>query len=189
MISYTFRVTFEDIDDVTRVIEILASQSFLDFHQAIQTAINFDGTKEASFYVATDNWRKGKEITNVDKAEIPKMSEAKLRDWIVDPHQKFIYVSDFDAEWTLLLELTKIQKSDATKQFPLLVKQTGEAPKQCENLNKYISNNSEFDTIAEDMIADRINDDETGMLEGEEGEDVPDEDLGDVSDDLSGDDI
>ena len=189
MISYTFRVTFEDIDDVTRVIEIHASQSFLDFHQTIQSAINFDGTKEASFYVATDNWRKGKEITNANKADIPQMSDAKLRDWIVDPHQKFIYVSDFDAEWTLLIELTKIQKSDATKQFPLLVKKTGEAPKQYENLNKYISNNSEFDTIADDMIADRINDDETGMLEGEEGEEMPDEDLGDVADDLGGDDI
>ena len=180
MISYTFKITFEDLEDVTRVIEILASQSFLDFHNAIQAAINFDGTKEASFYVATDNWRKGKEITNADKADIPQMADAKLRDWIIDPHQKFLYVSDFEAEWTLMVELTKIQKSDATKEFPILIKKTGEAPKQYENLNKYIGSNSEFDSIAEDMIADRINDDETGLLEGEEGEDLPDEDFGDV---------
>jgi hypothetical protein len=180
MITYTFKVTFEDIEDVSRVIEISSTQSFLDFHIAIQSAINFDGTKDSSFYVATDNWRKGKEITTAAKNDVPLMTDAKLKDWIVDPHQKFLYITDFEAEWTLMIELTKIQKGDPTKTFPLLVKKQGEAPKQYENLNKYIAGTSEFDTIAEDMIADRINDDEAGMLEGEEGEEISDDEFGDL---------
>lgn len=171
MITYTFKIQFEDIDDVSRIIEIQASQTFEEFHQSIQSAINFDGSKPASFFIATDNWRKGREVTTADKAGVPLMSTVKLKDWIIDPHQKFLYISDFEAEWTLLVELIKIQKSDPNKLYPVLVKKTGEAPKQYENLNKYINTSSEFDAIAEDMIADRINDDETGMLEGEEGED------------------
>lgn len=170
MISYTFKIQFEDIDDVTRIIEILATQSFADLHLAIQSAINFDGTKPASFYIATDNWRKGREVTNAEKPDVPQMKDVKLKDWIVDPHQKFLYISDFEAEWTLQVELIKIQRSDASKTYPVLVKKTGEPPKQYESINKFIHGSSEFDTIAEDMIADRINDDEGAMLEGEEGE-------------------
>jgi hypothetical protein len=177
MISYTFKIQFEDIDDVSRIIEVLASQTFEEFHHAIQTAINFDGTKPASFYIATDNWRKGKEVTTAEKEGVAFMKDVKLKDWIFDPHQKFLYITDFDVEWTLMVELFKIQKSDLNKIYPLLVKKSGEPPKQYENLNKYINTSSEFDTIAEDMIADRINDDESGMLEGEEGEDpAPGED-------------
>ncbi len=171
MISYTFKITFDDIDDVQRIVEILSSQTFEDLHQAIQQAIGFDASKGAAFYSATDNWRKVKELNHSEKEGAPALSSGKLSDYIYDPHQKFIYVSDFEAEWTLLVELMKIQKSDATKTYPVLIKKVGEAPKQYENLNKYIQASSEFDAMADELIADRMHDEDGEFLDGETSED------------------
>jgi hypothetical protein len=182
MISYTFKITFEEIDDVSRVIEILSTQSFADFHTAIQGAIGFDGTKPASFYIATDNWRKGNEISNIDRPDAAQMSTSKLKNSINDPHQKFIYVSDFDANWTLFLELTHIQKSNDKLQYPICIKKSGEAPKQYENVNRYVGKTTEFDAIADELIADRMNDDESGLLEGIETD--PDIETEEVDEDI-----
>lgn len=170
MISYTFKITFDDIDDVHRLVEILSSQTFQDLHLAIQQAIGFDASKGAAFYSATDNWRKKDELNHSEKEGAPSLASCKLSDFIYDPHQKFIYISDFEAEWTLLVELMKIQKSDATKSYPVLVKKVGEAPKQYENLNKYIQASSEFDAMAEELIADRMHDDDSDFLDGETSE-------------------
>ena len=63
MATYRFRATFEDFDDITRDIEIRSTQSFEDLHQAIHSAIGFDASKPASFYLSDDNWKKGKEFT------------------------------------------------------------------------------------------------------------------------------
>jgi hypothetical protein len=182
MISYTFRITFEEIDDVTRIIEILSTQSFADFHTAIQSAIGFDGTKPASFYIATDNWRKGAEISNIERPGAAQMSVSKLKTFIIDPHQKFIYVTDFDANWTLFLELTRIQKSNDKLQYPICIKKSGEAPKQYENVNRYVGKSTEFDAIADELIADRMNDDESGLLEGIETD--PDIETEEVEEDI-----
>src|SRR5437762_2397 len=46
MATYRFRVTFEDYDDVTRDIEIRSTQTFEEFHHAIQNAIGFDASKQ-----------------------------------------------------------------------------------------------------------------------------------------------
>src|SRR5205085_8708558 len=99
MATYRFRVTFEDYDDVTRDIEIRSTQTFEEFHHAIQNAIGFDASKPASFYISDDNWKKGKEITtrNLSEEESEKIASVKnsrLCDFIVDPHQKFYYVFD-----------------------------------------------------------------------------------------------
>lgn len=59
---YRFRVSFEDHTDIYRDIEILSSQSFYDLHEAIQQAIGFDASKNATFYISNDYWRREKEV-------------------------------------------------------------------------------------------------------------------------------
>ena len=44
-----FRVYWEEDDQVYRDIEIQSGQSFLDLHQAINKAYEFDGKHSASF--------------------------------------------------------------------------------------------------------------------------------------------
>ena len=100
MAVYKFKITFEEYDDVYRVVDIKSTQTFLDLHKAILQSINFDTKQLASFYMSTDSWKKGQEITLEDMSEdesnsIPIMKKAKLNEYIIDPHQKILYVYDF----------------------------------------------------------------------------------------------
>lgn len=136
MAVYRFRVTFEDFDDVHREIEIKSSQSFEDLNQSIQSAIGFDGSKTASFYMSDDHWKKGLEITSRslskdEKDSISTMAKARLLDYIIDPHQKIYYIFDPAAQWCFHIELVKIIVSEESGvHYPRLTKSIGDAPKQ-----------------------------------------------------------
>jgi hypothetical protein len=136
MAVYKFRVTFEDYDDVSRDIEIKATQTFEDLHYAIHSYIGFDASKQASFFMSDDYWKKGKEISNrdlkgADKENIATMRNARLCDYIIDPHQKIYYIFDTQDKWTFRIELIKILTSeDSGSSYPKCVRTVGEAPKQ-----------------------------------------------------------
>lgn len=104
MALYRFKVIFEDYDEVVRIIEIKSTQTFFDFHIAIQESIGFDKSQLASFYLSDNKkWKKGYEITldNMHADEdldddnyipTPIVKKSRLCDYINDPHQKFVYV-------------------------------------------------------------------------------------------------
>lgn len=133
MAVYRFRVSFEEYEDTYRDIDILASQTFKDLHNAIQQAIGFDNSKPASFFMSNDNWKKGQEIT-LDKSSKKDgavlMSDAVMNEYISDPHQKIYYVFDQPSQWTFFIELTRIMANDPSKSYPSVAKSLGEAPKQ-----------------------------------------------------------
>jgi hypothetical protein len=146
MATYRFRVTFEEHEDVYREIEIKVTQTYEDFHRAIQEAIGFDNSKPASFFMSDDYWRKGIEIasearktTDEDDEDLPPhrrpapvklMSKTKIAGTIEDPHHKIIYVFDPAALWTLMIELIKIGEDAPKVNYPKCVKTVGIAPKQ-----------------------------------------------------------
>lgn len=145
MAVYKFRIIFEDHEDVVREIEVQGKQTFEDFHRTIQEAIAFDGSKDASFFMSDDYWRKGQEISNAkvvvnddddDDYRKPKktppkqMSKSRIADFIDDPHQKIVYVFDPAVKWTLMIELVKIVSDDPKAIYPRTVKSVGAAPKQ-----------------------------------------------------------
>jgi hypothetical protein len=146
MAVYRFRIIFEDQEDVVREIEVLGKQTFEELHRTIQEAIGFDNSKDASFFISDDYWRKGQEITNSKlppndddddddyrrpkKVPIKQMSASKVAGFIDDPHQKIVYVFDPLAKWTLHLELIKILNDDPKANYPRTVKSSGAAPKQ-----------------------------------------------------------
>lgn len=143
---YRFKVTYEDHEDVFRLIEIKSSQSFLELHTAIQQAIGFDNSKSATFYMSDDYWRKEDEISventgddKTKKSKIKRSEEPKKKKTIADhidnPHQRFVYVFDPEKEWTFLIELLKIVPEDKTLAYPQCVKSAGTAPKQYKPTN------------------------------------------------------
>jgi hypothetical protein len=135
MAVYRFKVYFEDDESIIREIEIRSTQTFEDFHKIIQSSIGFDGAHPTSFFVATETWRKGKEIILLHKNHSAGlkgtwMHETKLAAYIEDPHQKFVY--EFDPEgsnWILLAELMKIIP-EAAVTYPRINKTTGTSPAQ-----------------------------------------------------------
>lgn len=145
MAVYRFRAVFEDNEDVIREIEIQGKQTYLQLHAAIQEAIGFDSTKEASFFMSDDYWRKGMEITTRNLASdddddddyrrpkknpVKAAKDTRIADVIDDPHQKLIYVFDPAVKWTLLIELVRIVQDEPKVLYPRTVKSAGAAPKQ-----------------------------------------------------------
>jgi hypothetical protein len=185
---YRFKVWFEEEEEVFRVIDIQPASSFLDFHNTILDSIGFKKDMPSAFYVSDDNWRKGKEISFHDASKL-KMSEVKLKDCINDPHQKFVYITDFNEQWTFCIELQNINNDALGAVYPLVFKTVGKAPKQHEGLSRFKTvDENEFDEIANKLVskhAPMVDEDfdEDGF--GQEGDD-DDNDSDEFSDEFAG---
>lgn len=171
MALYKFRVTFEDLDDVYRDIEIKSNQTFEDLHKGILQSIGFDNKHEASFFMSNDYWKKGKEITLKDNGNgTPLMNVSKLAPFILDPHQKILYTYDYNAMWNFYVELIKIlPKEEESVTYPRVVKSAGTAPKQygATNLGKV---SSDFDFLDEEGLDGAEDEDEERLDNDEEND-------------------
>lgn len=131
-----FRAYFEEDDSIYRDVAVKHTQSFQDLHQVILKSYEFDSKHQATFYRSNDNWQRGREITlekypkNYQKEPL-LMSETPIGSEIKDPNQKFIYVYDFNRNWTFLVELINVSKEENTKlDYPAVIKSEGIAPSQ-----------------------------------------------------------
>ena len=165
MYTYKFRLLFDDVEDFVRDYEILAEQTFKDFHEMILQSINgLEKQELASFYICDRRWEKTKELTLIDMIEdentdnsetyLPKfvMQEAVLSDFVDDPHQRLIYEYDFLNLKTFYIELLKTFENDSQKVYPSCVFSSGELPKQVEHIGTEIDDAMEGidETIEED---------------------------------------
>jgi hypothetical protein len=179
MALYKFKLTFEEYEDISRVIEIKSSQTFFEFHKAILDSVGFDQKQMASFYMSNDTWKKEQEITLEDMSDdkdensipIPTMKDSRLSMFVNDPHQKIIYVYDFIEMWTMHLELVAIEmKEKAGTKYPLCSKSVGLAPKQYDKVQRFgLVDENEFDEITKNYL------DKSDEIPGEISDDEADE--------------
>ena len=131
-----FRIYWEDDDSVYRDIVIRHNQSFFDLHNAMLKSFDFDNKHKATFYRSNDRWERGREITleKYDrnyKAEPLLMSETLMGSEIHNTNQKFIYVYDFNKNWTFMVELINVNKEENAKvSYPSCIRTEGIAPSQ-----------------------------------------------------------
>lgn len=131
-----FRVYFEQDDSVYRDVAIRHTQNFLQLHQAILKAYEFDSKHQATFYRSNDHWQRGKEITlaKYDKryrVEPLLMEATAVGSEIMDPNQKFVYEYDFTKNWVFWLELINVSKEENPRlEYPAMVRTEGIAPSQ-----------------------------------------------------------
>ncbi|WP_143310007.1 IS1096 element passenger TnpR family protein [Chitinophaga vietnamensis] len=166
-----FRVYWEEDESVYRDIAIKPNQTFLQFHQAILQAFEFDSKHKATFFRSNDNWQRGREIIlEMDKqprkAEPLLMAETTIAAAVKDPNQKFIYLYDFAKNWSFLVELIGVSKDENSKvTYPACVRKEGLAPSQYGTKglvgDKLVEMEEKYDLNKEGM-------DEDGF--GEEGE-------------------
>lgn len=175
---YRFRLLYEEQEDFLRDYDILASQTFLDFHDIIKDTVELKGNELASFFICDRNWRKKKEITlinmNIDDAGEPdeddddersgrtpkmptfEMGTVKIKEIIDDPHQRLLFEYDFLNPKTFYIELIKIINADINESYPKCIKSVGKLlpaplsslPFISEDLND-IPLPGEFDEITE----------------------------------------
>ncbi len=138
MHAYKFRIQFEENEDFCMDVELKASQTFLDFHNAIKNFCQITTNELASFFISDDSWRKKKEIMLFDmnegqyddeelKAKKPMIMETSvLNKVIINPHQRFLYVYDFIKMHTFSIELIQIKEASSAIEYPALIKKEGE---------------------------------------------------------------
>ncbi|HXB35897.1 MAG TPA: hypothetical protein VNV35_20865 [Puia sp.] len=169
-----FRIYFEEDDSVYRDVAVRHTQSFLQLHQVILKAYEFDSKHQATFYRSNDLWQRGREIT-LEKYDKPYRAEPLLMEAtpigseIRDPNQKFIYVYDFVKNWSFLVELINVSKEESGKlDYPAVVKAEGIAPSQ------YGTKGLVGDKLTEmEEKYDLTKGTEGFVLKGEEGEEEP----------------
>jgi len=144
---YRFRLLYEEQEDFLRDIDILSSQTFADFHDAIRQSVDLTGNELASFFICDRNWRKKKEITLLNMLEgrvedeydddddrhepkparipIVEMNKVRIKEVIDDPHQRMLYEYDFLNPKTFFIELTRILEAGANEHYPNCVKSVG----------------------------------------------------------------
>jgi hypothetical protein len=131
-----FRIYFEEDDSVYRDVVIKHTQSFLQLHEIILKAYEFDHKHQATFYRSNDQWQRGREISldkydKAYKAEPLIMAATIIGSEIKNPNQKFIYVYDFLKNWSFLVELINVSKDEEGRlEYPTILKTEGIGPSQ-----------------------------------------------------------
>ena len=180
-----FRIFWEEDDLTYRDIEIHGNQTFLEFHQCILKAYEFDGKHPASFYESNDKWAYGRAISSevlVNKKDAPALSMLKtpVSALVSLPDQKFIYVYDPVKKWTFLVELINVSKEEVYKRvYPFILRKEGVAPAQYGikgvNPDKLMEIEEKYDLGAEEM-AEGFGDEGEGAADGGHEEEAGGED-------------
>jgi hypothetical protein len=191
MYLYKFKVSFDEVEDFERSIEILATDNFESFHKILYNAIGLTGNELASFSVCDSKWNKKQEITLIDmhddrdletpnyeedeefstSSNIPKfiMKDAVLKDFIIDPHQHFMYEYDFINPKVFYIELLKTLPAKENAEYPRCTSSEGELPKPDEKtlsaeldiefLDDLLLDDADEDAYDDDFMGDQIWDD------------------------------
>jgi len=131
-----FRVYWEEDDAVYRDVVIKHNQSFKDLNDVVLKSFEFDNKHKATFHRSNDHWQRGREITleKYDKAYVKEpllMDQTQIGSEIKDPNQKFVFIYDFNRNWTFLIELISVSKEENQKQvYPGVIRTEGLAPSQ-----------------------------------------------------------
>jgi hypothetical protein len=131
-----FRIYYEEDESIYRDIAIRHTQSFQDLHETILKSYDFDNKHKATFFRSNDHWQRGREISlekydREYKAPPLLMSETTIGSEIRDPNQKFIYLYDFNKNWSFLVELINVSKEENPRlSYPSTVRVEGIAPSQ-----------------------------------------------------------
>ncbi len=161
MHAYRFRINSDDNDEFLRIIDVLANQTFEDFHNALVKTCRFKSRELASFFLCNNEWHKKQEITLLDmniemeeseededdsEKNSPKvliMKDHKLNQIIDDPHQKILYVFDFLKMITLNMELIKVVDTDEMIEYPHIVEKQSEL---------HLSSKENLDMMSDDLL-------------------------------------
>ena len=92
---YKFIFISDEEDDFMREISIDSEASFLDLHNAILDAVNYDKDAMTSFFICNEDWEKEQEVTLVEmdtSADTDNyvMEDTRLEDLITEERQKVL---------------------------------------------------------------------------------------------------
>ena len=184
-----FRVYWEDDDAIYRDILVKHTQNFIELHNIILKAFEFDQIHAATFYRSNDIWKRGREISKeiYEKEYVAApllMNETAIGTEIIDTNQHFIYVYDFAKTWTFLIELIQVIKdadADMELNYPVVSRVEGVGPMQYGSkglLGKQFADIEEKYDLSEatDGFGEEGEEDANASDDGEDSDDGDDQD-------------
>ena len=66
---YKFTILSDEVDTFVREIAIDSEASFFELHNSILDSVNYEKNQMTSFFICTDDWEKGQEITLVETGD------------------------------------------------------------------------------------------------------------------------
>lgn len=169
---YKFTILSDEVDNFVRVITIDSEAKFIDLHNAILDSVNFEKNQMTTFFICSDNWEKGQEVTLVEMESSSEydnlvMDQTSLEELLSDENQKLLYVFDMMSDRVFFIELTEIipmQNQDK----PACVLSEGEPPVQImaeENLTAITKVNVDENFYGdEDFELDELDDEGFGEM-------------------------
>ena len=130
MLIYRFRITASDHDDFLREVEIQPNQSFLDFHRLLVESADLKNGDGATFFMTDKKNKVRHEITLkttkrkvrrydddlgevvIESVSLPLMKDARIKNYIEDPHQTMDYEFHGREVINMHVELFKIMQSE-----------------------------------------------------------------------------
>ena len=131
---YKFTMLSDEVDNFVRIFNIDAEASFLELNDAILDSVNFEKNQMTSFFICSDNWEKGQEVTLLEMESSSEydnliMKDTKLEELLSDEGQKILFQFDMISDRVFFIELTEvIPGKDLNKAVCLSSK--GKAPLQ-----------------------------------------------------------
>lgn len=154
---YRFRIILDTHEDVFRDLEIEATATLEDFHNAITQSFGFDGQEMASFYTTNELWEEDEEISLFDVSDEPGsvriMGETYLEDVVDKEKTRLLYVYDFLNMWTFMVELADIAETETGQIYPNLMYSHGEIPEEAPE-KEFIAEEVEGDDFEEEFDLD-----------------------------------
>lgn len=141
---YKITLLSDEVDDFVRVIHISPEASFLSLNDAILDAVGYDKKLMTSFFMCSDSWEKGQEVTLMEMESSSEydnlvMESTCLEELMSDEKQKFIFVFDMLTERALYAELTDIIPGKSVENA-VCVQSQGNPPEQAVSDDEYVAN-------------------------------------------------
>ena len=110
---YKFTVLSDEIDNFVRIIKIDPEATFLDLHNAILKSVNYEANQMTSFFICSDDWEKGQEVTLIEMDSSSEydnlvMEDTLLDEMLTDEKQKLMFVFDIISERAFFIVLTEM---------------------------------------------------------------------------------
>jgi len=131
---YKFTLISDEVDLFVRVITIDSEATFFDLHNAILDSVKYDKNQMTSFFICSDNWEKGQEVTLIEMDSSSEydnlvMEDTALEELLSDEKQKLLYVFDIISDRSFFIELTEIIPGKDLD-VPVCITSKGSAPQQ-----------------------------------------------------------
>ncbi len=129
VLTYTFKVTYQQKPSVWQLIEIAADQTLDDLHYAILGAVSFDPDHLYSFFMSGRAWDDETEYAS-PYGEGPSAAQVKIGDLSLRMKQRFLYLFDYGDEHHFEVQLVGLNPEAAKGQYPRIVESHGKPPRQ-----------------------------------------------------------